>query len=57
VILSSVSGPGIWVSPQIEIACREMVLPRGLHRNRVCSGVTVVLDRGAGKHKARQSNK
>jgi hypothetical protein len=57
VILSSVSCPGIWVSPQIEIACREMVLPRGLHRNRVCSGVTVVLDRGAGKHKARQSNK
>src|ERR1700726_2392939 len=36
--------PSIWVSPQIEIACPEIVLPRGLHMNRIwsaiCSGVT-----------------
>jgi hypothetical protein len=36
--------PSIWVSPQIEIAWPEMVLPRGLHMNRIwsaiCSGVT-----------------
>ena len=27
--------PSIWVSPQIEIACPEIVLPRGLHMNRI----------------------
>ena len=36
--------PSIWVSPQTEIACPEIVLPRGLHMNRIwsaiCSGVT-----------------
>jgi hypothetical protein len=36
--------PSICVSPQIEIACPEIVLPRGLHMNRIwsaiCSGVT-----------------
>jgi len=36
--------PSIWVSPQIEIACPEMVRPRGLHINKIwsaiCSGVT-----------------
>jgi hypothetical protein len=36
--------PSICVSPQIEIACPEIVRPRGLHMNRIwsaiCSGVT-----------------
>ena len=27
--------PSICVSPQIEIACPEIVLPRGLHINRI----------------------
>jgi hypothetical protein len=27
--------PSIWVSPQIEIAWPEIVLPRGLHMNRI----------------------
>ena len=27
--------PSICVSPQIEIACPEIVLPRGLHMNRI----------------------
>jgi hypothetical protein len=39
-----VSYPSICVSPQIEIACPEMALPRGLHMNRIwsaiCCGVT-----------------
>jgi hypothetical protein len=36
--------PSICVSPQIEIAWPEIVLPRGLHMNRIwsasCCGVT-----------------
>ena len=39
--------PSIWVSPQIEIACPEIVLPRGLHMKRIWSaswsGVTYSL--------------
>jgi len=27
--------PSICVSPQTEIACPEIVLPRGLHMNRI----------------------
>ena len=36
--------PSICVSPSIDIACPEIVLPRGLHMNRIwsasCCGVT-----------------
>lgn len=43
-ILLAQNYPSIWVSPQIEIACPEMVLPRGLHMNTIwsasCCGVT-----------------
>ena len=33
--LAAVIYPNICVSPQIEIACPEIVLPRGLHMNRI----------------------